>query len=435
MDFMVPNEYQYAFEAKQRIYIAGRVFRVGKNLHAALKYLRSSGSRTVWVDAICINQEDEAEKMQQIRKMGRIYGQASTVLVWLGPAYLNSDLAIETVRHLSEVVHRTEFRQIFRHSVEFEDPMTVAQTLALYALLHRAYWQRAWIVQEIALAKGGIQVACGTKTISWDMMTEVLSFLRLEMDSFHRLVYKAAYGFGYYGRNLPPNFKWDNRAIQLSAVCKSLHAFGRTNLLYVLSKTRHTIAGQKHDHIFSKLELSTDGESLLPGFISYDIPVPELFVGIVNNAIQNFINLDILSYSALQDPTWQPNFPSWTPDWTAHAIHNPLIELLPNHTVTDHPFRAAEDSLPQVQIKTSCSFPRMESVVIHSLFEVEGFIVDVVDGLGSGKTLNYDANGPQGQGQSQDFSTHWIPQVRLISQELSDEARSCVMTVPLVQPW
>jgi len=125
MDFVVPNEYQYSFQATQRILINGRVLKVGKNLHAALKYLRSAGSRTIWVDAICINQEDKVEQMQQIQKMDKVYGQASTVLVWLGPAYLNSDLAIETVRHLSELVHRTGYRQIFRRSVEFEDPITV----------------------------------------------------------------------------------------------------------------------------------------------------------------------------------------------------------------------------------------------------------------------------------------------------------------------
>jgi hypothetical protein len=69
------------------------------NLHEALSHLRDrSIERIIWVDAVCINQNDGEEKGQQIQLMAKIYGQASRVLVWLGEAADNSDQALEEIR-------------------------------------------------------------------------------------------------------------------------------------------------------------------------------------------------------------------------------------------------------------------------------------------------------------------------------------------------
>jgi len=53
--------------------------------HSALKYLRKKlGRFTIWIDAICINQNDGKEKENQIPLMGDIYSKAETTYVWLG---------------------------------------------------------------------------------------------------------------------------------------------------------------------------------------------------------------------------------------------------------------------------------------------------------------------------------------------------------------
>lgn len=43
-----------------------------------------SASRLIWVDALCINQEDDRERAGQVKIMGSIYQRARLVKVWLG---------------------------------------------------------------------------------------------------------------------------------------------------------------------------------------------------------------------------------------------------------------------------------------------------------------------------------------------------------------
>lgn len=66
------------------------------NLEAALRHVRQpSCAATLWVDALCINQEDVAEKNHQVEIMREIYSGAELVIAWLGSAGEDSELAME----------------------------------------------------------------------------------------------------------------------------------------------------------------------------------------------------------------------------------------------------------------------------------------------------------------------------------------------------
>lgn len=83
----------------QSISISECILPVTVKLHEALSRLRyRSIERIIWVDAVCINQDNDQEKEKQIQLMAKIYGQASRVVVWLGETADNSDLAFETIR-------------------------------------------------------------------------------------------------------------------------------------------------------------------------------------------------------------------------------------------------------------------------------------------------------------------------------------------------
>lgn len=109
---------------------------VTENLYVALSRLRyRSIERIIWVDAVCINQGDEAEKEKQIPFMANIYGQARCVVVWLGEAADNSDQALEEIRIAGDKrVTNSEVKQI--------DETTQSAILALF---QRSWFRRIWV--------------------------------------------------------------------------------------------------------------------------------------------------------------------------------------------------------------------------------------------------------------------------------------------------
>lgn len=80
------------------IYLNGLRFKVTDNLYSALRRLRRpERNRILWIDAICINQNDPLERAKQVQFMAKIYGQANNVLVWLGDAEDGSDGAFQAI--------------------------------------------------------------------------------------------------------------------------------------------------------------------------------------------------------------------------------------------------------------------------------------------------------------------------------------------------
>jgi hypothetical protein len=115
------------------ISIHGNRFNVTVNLYAALSRLRNhSIERILWIDAICINQENQLEKEYQIQSMPRIYGQAERVVVWLGEAADDSDLAFEEIRNV----------QVKGADIRSDDDPIVS---AVLALLQRPWFRRIWV--------------------------------------------------------------------------------------------------------------------------------------------------------------------------------------------------------------------------------------------------------------------------------------------------
>jgi hypothetical protein len=115
---------------------------VRQNLFDFLVIRRSfSGvSPWFWIDQISINQQDGEEKGHQVNQMAEIYTQATTVEVWLGPAFEGSDEAMKYYFHFGFIEDRAHLEQVRRH---YHEP--------LIKLAGLPYWSRAWILQEFQL--------------------------------------------------------------------------------------------------------------------------------------------------------------------------------------------------------------------------------------------------------------------------------------------
>ncbi|KAH8906655.1 hypothetical protein BR93DRAFT_958839 [Coniochaeta sp. PMI_546] len=83
----------------------GKPFPVRPNLYSALRRLRrATQPLTLWIDAICINQEDLDEKKSQIPLMSDIYYQAERVIIWLGERANGSDKAMALLNRLGHLL-------------------------------------------------------------------------------------------------------------------------------------------------------------------------------------------------------------------------------------------------------------------------------------------------------------------------------------------
>ncbi|KAM0168684.1 hypothetical protein ACHAPF_010749 [Botrytis cinerea] len=128
---------------------------VTANLHTALLHLRDRNfERIIWVDSICINQEDNTEKSHQIQLMAKIFGLANRIIVYLGEAADDSDQALESIRVAAE-----------DESTEDEsDGINETSQRRILKLLKRPWFQRIWVLQEVGFAQQ-ILIMCGSATI------------------------------------------------------------------------------------------------------------------------------------------------------------------------------------------------------------------------------------------------------------------------------
>jgi len=156
-------------------------YRVTKNLETALRRLRLEHmDRTIWADAICINQADISERSQQVAMMGEIYRKASRVVIWLGDDTNGTSKGIDMLRHFIDPVG-TKFQSpaYFTRSFiqTFAPPGTSTRSgdesqfsddmqQSIRCVLSKPWFLRVWTVPEAVLSKRAM-IQCGANTVEW----------------------------------------------------------------------------------------------------------------------------------------------------------------------------------------------------------------------------------------------------------------------------
>lgn len=131
---------------------------ITQNLATALPYLRLEDRvRLLWVDAICINQQDLKERSSQVKLMASIYGQAELVIAWLGVERLDSHIAFHYLTWLGTKivvdwatmeVSSTSREYSWVADMEEELGLSDAEWDALDHTFNQPWFRRLWIRQE-----------------------------------------------------------------------------------------------------------------------------------------------------------------------------------------------------------------------------------------------------------------------------------------------
>ncbi|KAM0800928.1 heterokaryon incompatibility protein-domain-containing protein [Usnea florida] len=137
------------------IHVNDRSYYVTDSVNKFLRYRRDKDqSVTLWIDAICINQDDHEEKQKQVQLMREIYLCSNRLIVWLGSPSGDTQLAFATILYILQ-------------GDDLKLPYVDENSRrALNSLFDRPLWTRIWIVQEIILgtmfSKGSAAVLqCG----------------------------------------------------------------------------------------------------------------------------------------------------------------------------------------------------------------------------------------------------------------------------------
>ena len=141
---------------------------ISSNLSSALFRLRHmQESRTLWIDQICINQDDVPEKGRQIPLMADIYSKASRVLIWLGEAEHDSGSAMDAfpvlVRRLQE---KDDTASVPYGSISEVLGDTADHLGNINHLLRRRWFSRVWTLQEAAAGRDCL-VVCGDRQVDF----------------------------------------------------------------------------------------------------------------------------------------------------------------------------------------------------------------------------------------------------------------------------
>jgi hypothetical protein len=160
-------------EPTSSILLNGQKFMIRKNLDRALRELRPERFN-IWIDAICIDQNNISERNRQIPRMLEIYDAADVVISWLGEADEASDTAIDFLADLkSPKLQPDEHGNWGPYTVKEGDEWKIKpiedlprRLAALYRLFLRPYFRRIWVIQELAAANYP-SIYCGKKRAAW----------------------------------------------------------------------------------------------------------------------------------------------------------------------------------------------------------------------------------------------------------------------------
>ncbi|KAH7305493.1 heterokaryon incompatibility protein-domain-containing protein [Stachybotrys elegans] len=302
--------------------------KVPRNLCDALKRLRyHDRPRYLWADSICINQQDLAERSQQVSMMDRIFQNATRVIAWLGQDQDgHAALAFEAVcsivswwkpegDRLKVASYKATLSpvdpEILSH---FREAVTPEHWQSLRALFSHTYFKRMWIIQELALGRQ-IEVYWGEHHISWGLVGVCAAWVLTEGWRFH------------YGRPLVEAYNALLIYVLPLAQWSAISMFPKLDLSTILGTTMDRFdATDARNHIYALLGIPFSGNKpVLGSFIrpDYTQSVRSVYVEAARCMIQQDGHLRILS--AVQHGA-EPDgdYPSWVPRWDQPLITEPF---------------------------------------------------------------------------------------------------------------
>jgi hypothetical protein len=173
-DLANPDHWGHTEKNAIRIPIRNNLFR------ALLRLRRSDRPVSLWVDAMCINQDDTEEKTDQLGQMVNVYSKAENVCVWLGESddEGRSNIAMKFIREIMDFAVLDRYARDKRQAMKWH---------ALAELMRDRWFSRRWVVQEISLALGKVSIHCGGEMVHGSDFADAVSLLASNQEAVKNL--------------------------------------------------------------------------------------------------------------------------------------------------------------------------------------------------------------------------------------------------------
>jgi hypothetical protein len=295
---------------------------------------------TLWIDQVCIDQDNESEKEQQVQLMSQIYRHARLVVGWLGTHDNDSDLAFHLFAILGRVSgeHNEEPDGQWQRAVDVLMKSGHLQDIedlyspyrrpiqAAASLLQRPWFRRLWIVQEVTLASA-LEFCCGSSSIPGDVFFTAIRILSSIVSD--------------------PPMPWLLKPYRNALKLGQLRAQVFAGHNHSFPHLAHALSGwdckMSHDRLIALFGLIFQGKQawFTP---SYKISSPQLYAEFAQGHMHFYEGLELLHFAGCGDSSAHTlvqtedhivlqlnppadDIPSWVPDW---RVQSRPLTLLPN---------------------------------------------------------------------------------------------------------
>ncbi|KAF4331736.1 heterokaryon incompatibility 6 OR allele [Fusarium beomiforme] len=386
--------YVWGEEKREIILLNGTPFPVTKNLEITLRALAINeefqGDYKIWIDAICINQNDEVERASQVRKMREIYGGAWAVVSWLGNNNGRADVkdAFHLLRTLASLPE--DKQELTKLLIQRPGFVREEGFFALHELMRRPYWSRVWVIQEVVMGASFTVLRCDNEFIGWECFCKGISVLYRGHNWTLKDVLLAR---EQKRRNLRVS-GWHITSLHLvHQALRELISYevegigtrlGFRRLLQVASSGQ---CRDVRDKVFGLLGLMEPQIAREVGH-DYRLSTPELFAAVAKAFIKHTNCLEPLR---LANPWGRNDSPTWAADWTWEGR---MPSWRPGSTFTGSVSKTGASTFPpkpETMYNAADGIPPAYRFLEDWRYlQCDGFVLDAVGGLGAPERNSFE---------------------------------------------
>ncbi|KAI9772213.1 MAG: hypothetical protein M1840_000962 [Geoglossum simile] len=362
---------------RRDIWVHGHAVSISMNLEIALRHLRKPNEpRTLWVDAVCINQGDLAERSRQVQRMRDIFWSAQQVLAWTGePDDDEGDEALELLRALGQPSAYMYFYELAAKpmallSINFN--RSWGKFESLFKFLNRPYWSRIWVVQELAIpgsAAGDVgwldhdkvQVRCNSAWVPY-------STFNLACASLVQLIPGIMSSVACLNQADPASRVKPAGLDMFGAIqsCIPTTSRQRLSIAELMHMTHFLKATDPRDRIYALIALARDEDRVLVP--DYSVSTAQMLRELARHLILTDNNLTVLSGNRFTPSnTTDDESSSWAPD-PEKFISSPKADWDPIATA----FNASESRVPAVAFSADLRLLTAKGIIVDRITTVIG---------------------------------------------------------------